>query len=72
LADANKGHAQREQAMAERLHTMSSAAESKRFALSFLFLTSVALVYSLSLVSSFRFYLCRIHWGIFVGLANRR
>jgi hypothetical protein len=44
LADANKGHAQREQAVAERLHTMSSAAESKRFALSFLFLTPVALV----------------------------
>jgi hypothetical protein len=44
LADANKGHAQREQAMAERLHTMSSAAESKRFALSFLFSTSTALV----------------------------
>jgi hypothetical protein len=29
LADANKDHAQREQAVAERLHTMSSAAESK-------------------------------------------
>jgi hypothetical protein len=42
LADANKEHAQREQAVAERLHTMSSAAESKRFALSFLFSTSVA------------------------------
>jgi hypothetical protein len=44
LADANKGHAQREQAVAEHLHTMSSAAESKRFALSFLFSTSPALV----------------------------
>jgi hypothetical protein len=31
LADANKDHAQREQAMAERLHTMSTAAESKCF-----------------------------------------
>jgi hypothetical protein len=70
LADATKGHAQREQAVAERLHTMSSAAESKRFALSFLFLTSVALVCTLSFVSSFLFYLCRIYWGISVGLAN--
>jgi chromosome segregation ATPase len=34
LADANKGYAQREQAVAERLHTMSSAAESKFFDLS--------------------------------------
>jgi hypothetical protein len=31
LADANKDHAQREQAVAERLHTMSTAAESKCF-----------------------------------------
>jgi hypothetical protein len=37
LADANKEHAQREHAVAERLHTMSSAAESKRCALSFYF-----------------------------------
>jgi hypothetical protein len=37
LADANKDHAQREQAMAERLHTMSTAAESKCFALSSIF-----------------------------------
>jgi polysaccharide pyruvyl transferase WcaK-like protein len=37
LADANKEHAQREQAVAERLHTMSCAAESKCFALSFYF-----------------------------------
>jgi hypothetical protein len=37
LADANKGHAQREQAVAERLHTMSSAAASKFFDLSFCF-----------------------------------
>jgi hypothetical protein len=33
LADANKEHAQREQAVAERLHTMSTAAESKFFRL---------------------------------------
>jgi hypothetical protein len=38
LADTTKGHAQREQAVAERLHTMSSAAESKRFRLVFLIL----------------------------------
>jgi glycyl-tRNA synthetase beta subunit len=37
LADANKGHAQREQAVAERLHTMSSAAASKFFDLPFCF-----------------------------------
>jgi hypothetical protein len=37
LADANKEHAQREQAVAERLHTMSTAAESKFFDLSFYF-----------------------------------
>jgi hypothetical protein len=33
LADANKDHAQREQAVAERLHTISTAAESKCFRL---------------------------------------
>jgi hypothetical protein len=33
LADANKEHAQREQAVAERLHMMSTAAKSKYFAL---------------------------------------
>jgi hypothetical protein len=37
LADANKEHAQREQAVAERLHTMSTAAESKCFHLVFYF-----------------------------------
>jgi hypothetical protein len=37
LADANKDHAQQEQAVAERLHTMSAAAESKCFALSPIF-----------------------------------
>jgi hypothetical protein len=38
LADVNKEHAQREQAVAERLHTMSTAAESKIFALSSVFI----------------------------------
>jgi hypothetical protein len=37
LADANKEHAQREQAVAEHLHTMSCAAESKFFDLSLYF-----------------------------------
>jgi hypothetical protein len=33
LADANREHAQREQAIMERLHTMSTSAESKCFVL---------------------------------------
>jgi hypothetical protein len=37
LADANKEHAQWEQAVAERLHTMSTVAKSKHFALSSIF-----------------------------------
>jgi hypothetical protein len=37
LADASKEHAQREQAVAERLQTMSAATESKYLALSSLF-----------------------------------
>jgi hypothetical protein len=37
LADANQEHAQREQAVAERLHTMSAAAESKFLRLGFCF-----------------------------------
>jgi hypothetical protein len=37
LANANKEHAQREQAVAERLHTMSCAAESEFFDLSLYF-----------------------------------
>jgi hypothetical protein len=37
LAEANKEHAQREQAMAERLHTISTAAESRCFVLSSVF-----------------------------------
>jgi hypothetical protein len=48
LADANKEHTQREQAMTERLRTMSAAAEGKCFALSSI-LTSVALLYLLTL-----------------------
>jgi hypothetical protein len=43
LADANKEHAQREEAVAERLRTMSTAAGGKYFALS-CFSTSVCTV----------------------------
>jgi hypothetical protein len=60
LADANKGHAQREQAVAERLHTMSSAAESKYFVFNFCLSTYAALVCLMVLVSFFLFLLCRI------------
>jgi hypothetical protein len=45
LADANKEHAQREQAVAERLHTMSTAAESKFFDLSSVFVPCCAGVF---------------------------
>jgi hypothetical protein len=45
LTDANKEHAQREQAVAERLHTMSTAAESKFFDLSSVFVPSCAGVF---------------------------
>jgi hypothetical protein len=55
LADANKEHAQREQAVAERLHTMSVAAEGKHFAFNFCLSTSAALVYLMTLVSFFLF-----------------
>jgi hypothetical protein len=57
LADANKDHAQREQAMSERLHIMSTAAESKCFTLSsiFDFCCTVVLVDIFSLL--FLFYL---------------
>jgi hypothetical protein len=43
LADANKEHAQREQAVTERLRTMSASAEGKHFTLSFIS-TPVALL----------------------------
>jgi hypothetical protein len=52
LVDATKEHAQREQAVAERLCTMSTAAEGKCFALSPIS-TSVALLYLLTLFFSF-------------------
>jgi hypothetical protein len=74
LADANKEHAQREQAVAERLRTMSTAAEGKYFALSSI-LTFVALLYLLTLFFPFLFYLLllyRIYRSIFVIPATGR
>jgi siderophore synthetase component len=70
LADANKDHAQREQAMAERLHTMSTAAKSKCFALSsvFDFRCAAVLVDTFSLLLCFS--LCRIYQGVSGILAN--
>jgi hypothetical protein len=44
LADAQKENTQREQAVAERLHTMSSAAERKFFDLSSIFISCCASV----------------------------
>jgi hypothetical protein len=61
LAEANKKHAQRQQAVAERLHTMSTAAESKCSALSSIvdLCCTVALLYLLTLVSSFPFFIAQ-------------
>jgi hypothetical protein len=53
LADANKEHIQREQAVIERLCMMSAAAEGKHFTLSFTS-TPIALLYLLIL--SFPFF----------------
>jgi hypothetical protein len=60
LADANKEHAQREQAMAERLHTMSIAAGSKRFALFSIFDFCCTVVFADPCLF-FSFLLCRIY-----------
>jgi hypothetical protein len=57
LANANKDHAQREQAVAERLHTMSTAAERKRFALSPIFDFCCTVVHADIFPPSFLFYL---------------
>jgi hypothetical protein len=73
LADIHKDHAQREQAVAERLHTMSTAAESKCFVLSSIFDFCCTIVLAdTCLFSSIRFLLCRIYRDIFVVPANRR
>jgi hypothetical protein len=61
LANANKEHAQRERAVAERLHTMSTAAESKRFALSSIFYFCCIVVFADTCLF-FAFLLCRIYW----------
>jgi hypothetical protein len=74
LADANKERTQREQAVTERLRTMSTTAEGKHFALSFI-LTSVALLYLQILFFPFflcPLLLCRIYRGIFVVFAIGR
>jgi hypothetical protein len=74
LADANKERTQREQAVTERLRTMSATAEGKYFALSFIS-TPVALLYLLILFFPFSLcplLLCRIYRGIFVVFATGR
>jgi hypothetical protein len=74
LADANKEHTQREQAVTERLRRMSAAAEGKHFALSFI-LTPVTLLYLLILFFPFflcPLLLCRVYRGIFVVFATGR
>jgi hypothetical protein len=70
LADANEEYAQREQAVAERLRTMSAAAKSKHFCLCLL--TSAALVFLMTLISFFLFLLCSFDWYIPVIPALRR
>jgi hypothetical protein len=74
LADAKKEQAQREEAVTERLRTMSAAAEGKYFALSF---TSTPIVLLHFLILFFPFFLCppllcRIYRGIFVVLTTGR
>jgi hypothetical protein len=71
LAEVNKEHAQREQAVAERLHTMSTTAESKCFTLSSVFVFCCTSVF-VDTCFFFSFLLLKIHRGISVVLANRR
>jgi hypothetical protein len=71
LAEANKEHAQREQVVAERLHTMSTAAESKCFASSSVFVFFCTDVF-VDTFLFFSFLLLRIHRGISVVLTNGR
>jgi hypothetical protein len=74
LADANKEHSQREQAVTERLRTMSAAAKGKHSLCTFL-LTSVAflllLMFPFPSFSLSRL-LCRIYRGVFVDFATGR
>jgi L,D-peptidoglycan transpeptidase YkuD (ErfK/YbiS/YcfS/YnhG family) len=74
LADVNKEHFQREQAVAEHLRTMSAAAGGK-YSPCPSSLTSVAFLHLL--IFSFPSFplsplLCRIYWGIFVDFATGR
>jgi hypothetical protein len=71
LAEANKEHAQREQAVAGRLHTMSTASESKCFALSSIFVFCCTDVF-VDTCLFFSFLLLRIHRGISIVLTNGR
>jgi hypothetical protein len=71
LADANKEHAQREQAVVERLHTMSTAAESKFFDLFSVFVPFFTGVF-VNTCLFLSFLLFRIHRGISVVPANGR
>jgi hypothetical protein len=52
LTDANKEHLQREQAMAERLNTMSAAAGGTYYTFLFLFVDLLAFLYLLIYSSS--------------------
>jgi hypothetical protein len=74
LADANKEHSQREQAMTEHLCMMSSAAEGKYSLCPFLS-TSVAFLHLLMFPFpsfSLSHLLCRIYRGVFVNFATAR
>jgi hypothetical protein len=71
LADANKEHAQRERAVAERLHTMSTASESKYFSTCLLFSTFDALVYFADTCVSHSLLLHRLYRGDSVVFAIR-
>jgi hypothetical protein len=74
LANVNKEYTQREQAVIERLRTMSATAEGKCFALPFIS-TPIALLYFLILFFSFFLcppLLCRIYRGIFIVFTTGR
>jgi hypothetical protein len=76
LADANKEHAQREQAVTERLRTMCTSTESKCFALSFISTPIVLFILADTFLSPFFLLcptlLCRIYRGIFVVFTTWR
>jgi hypothetical protein len=74
LADANKEHSQREQAVAERLRTMSAAAGGKYSPCPS---SSISVAFLHLLIFSFPSFplsplLCRIYRGIFVDFATGR